>query len=257
MAAVAADTVIRIRARPVTDGSSTAAAPGVPRELAAAHPPEQRADGSFVVRAQHAMAAFMYCLGPRSVTEYNWNVVYTKQQSTFVERLETGDKPDLFMDTLRLTSAGTQQAPGLNVFKVELACTGTSMYGARDPNCFRGCGIVGACAEGCAGGRHHRCDARLTITASVEDVRKGQFCIEKRNNHVPAGVIPLPPPPRGRRVARHVKDQLAAQCLGGSLPVQVVNSASAALGAHPETSSRFVPPAVVASRAVKIGPAAE
>jgi hypothetical protein len=32
----------------------------------------------------------------------------------------------------------------------------TSMYGERDPNCFRACGIVGACAEGCMGRRHHR-----------------------------------------------------------------------------------------------------
>jgi hypothetical protein len=73
----ATDTVIRVKARPVTDGSSTAAAPGVPRELVAAHPPERQPDGTFIVRAQHALAAFMYWSGPRCVTEYNWNQVYT------------------------------------------------------------------------------------------------------------------------------------------------------------------------------------
>ena len=66
----ATDTVIRVKARPVTDGSSTAAAPGVPRELVAAHPPERQPDGTFIVRAQHALAAFMYCSGPCSVTEF-------------------------------------------------------------------------------------------------------------------------------------------------------------------------------------------
>ena len=248
----ATDTVIRVKARPVTDGSSTAAAPGVPRELVAAQPPERQPDGTFIVRAQHALAAFMYCSGPCSVTEYNWNQVYIRMAQTLVKRHMTAEKADPFMDTLHLTPTGATTRASRNVFTRELACTGRSEYGEPDPNCFSECGVIGACVKGCPGGVHHKCTARLTIKASVDDVRKGQFRVATRNKHVPTGVIPMPPPPRGRRVAAHVKAEMAKQCLGGSLPVQVVNSASAALGAHPQTSSRFVPPAAVASRAVKL-----
>ena len=169
-------------------------------------------------------------------------------------RHATAETLDPFMDTLRLTADGARASPNCNVWMHELACSGTSAYGERSPNCFRECGTVGACAEGCTrgDGRHHLCAARTVIKASVDDVRNGQFRVTMRDAHTPAGVVPLPPPPRGRRVAPHLKSALAAQCLSGAHPVQAVNRASAALGAHPQTSSRFVPPAIVAARAVKI-----
>ena len=88
-------------------------------------------------RAQHAMAAFMYCSGPRCVTEYNWNVVKTKQQHALVERHVTAETPDPFMDTLRLTADGVRASPNRNVWMHELACSGTSAYGERSPNCCR------------------------------------------------------------------------------------------------------------------------
>ena len=146
-------TVTRVKARPVTDGSSTAAVPGVPHELEAAHPPERQPDGTFVVHAQHAMAAFVYLSGPRSVTEYNWNQVYARTQKALVERRVTAAKADPFMNTLRLTPAGDIAEADRNVFTLELACTGRSEYGEPDPNCFRECGVAGAGgAEGGAQG---------------------------------------------------------------------------------------------------------
>ena len=161
---------MHINARPSSDGGAlrpTDAGALVPPMLRWAPLPTPLGNRAYTVPMQAAMAAFMTCSGPDSVTMYNWNVVLRKLKQHLVDRVGN----NAYLDTLRLTSAGEAAARAgdkhgqRRVYTLELACSGASEYGAEQPNCYSACGGVQCCLPGCADAkkRHHKCGARLQL----------------------------------------------------------------------------------------------
>ena len=107
----------------------------------------------WIVRAGPDVPGFMYANGPARITQYNFNVVHERNWPKLVERRLAGAKPD-YSDIFVLTKEGERANPSTLGWRVELACTGKSLYGKAAPNCRRVCcGGFGECCSDCEGTR--------------------------------------------------------------------------------------------------------
>ena len=78
----------------------------------------------------------------------------------------TGPKQG-YSDIFELTPASRVTPSHTVVWRVELACTGASLYGKPPPNCQRPCCAgFGVCYEGCKGGSRYGCSVKVVIEAS-------------------------------------------------------------------------------------------
>ena len=84
----------------------------------------------------------------------------------------TGPKQG-YSDIFELTPASRVTSSHTVVWRVELACTGASLYGKPPPNCQRPCCAgFGVCYEGCKGGilRLHELQKQNSQLLKVEEL---------------------------------------------------------------------------------------
>ena len=187
------------------------------------------------VRMGDDVPKFLYANGPA-------RIVFHKE---LVVRRSAGPKQG-YSDIFELTPASRVTSSHTVVWRVELACTGASLYGKPPPNCQRPCCAgFGVCYEGCKGGSRYGCSVKVVIEASKAAIEACEVKITLLGEHVPFPMRLLHPPPDGRKPMPAVLTQLGLQCAQGGLPTRVANAAAAMLGEGIEHSSRFVPPAHV------------
>lgn len=96
------------------------------------------------VRMGDDVPKFLYANGPA-------RIVFHKE---LVVRRSAGPKQG-YSDIFELSPASRVTSSHTVVWRVELACTGASLYGKPPPNCQRPCCAgFGVCYEGCKLGRH-------------------------------------------------------------------------------------------------------
>lgn len=198
------------------------------------------------IRAGDDLPKFLVANGPGRITSYNFKVL---QESTWLDRavrIGSGDKKD-YSDMFQLTAAGRRSVGSLLAWRVELACTGASLYHKPPPNCRRVCcGGFGGCLLGCDDcGSFDGCSVRILITATLDDVKSGYVSVVLRGEHVPSGMQMIPPPADGLKPMPAALRGLRNECAKGELPTRVVNAAVAALGEGAERNTRLAPPARV------------
>ena len=235
----------------------------------------------FFVAFQFGLAAFFHC-GPQWASEYNFHTVRCNVQSKFVQCKNAVDgSTDFRTASLSLTDLGervislahdlgkdkTDAVLSRLVYQRELRCTGRSENGEH-PNCQRRCCLGTArtaCDPACealahariarmeAGGgaeddvdaflpRYHLCGAQILITATIEDVRNGEFRVRLMHDHVAPGVLRQSVPPQGRAVMPHRVAQAANTCMAlNTFPVPVVNNLRKEQGHHPDASTNAQP----------------
>jgi hypothetical protein len=138
-------------------------------------------ENEWSVRMGEDVPKFLYANGPGRVVRYNLNVERERIATQYVIRNRSGKTPD-YADIFALTPAG-QNAVGTIVrtlwaerWKVDLACTGESLYGKAAPNCLRlCCSNFGGCDDDCDGGeRHDSCGFRDQGDARRHQSRAGR-----------------------------------------------------------------------------------
>ena len=199
----------------------------------------------WIVRMGDDVPKFLYANGPARIHCYNFGVVWERVCSDLVHRRRTLDHDD-YSDIFELTTAGSEANGSRLGWTVELACTGTSLYGKQPPNCQRMCcGGSGFCLSDCTGSvRYSSCSVRILIKATLDDVRHGQVTIELKGRHVPPGVEPIPPPKDGLKPAPFALRKLREEC-ASDYPTRVANKAVAKLGEGVERNTRLAPPGPV------------
>ena len=114
------------------------------------------------VRMGDDVPKFLYANGPA-------RIVFHKE---LVVRRSAGPKQG-YSDIFELTPASRVTSSHTVVWRVELACTGASLYGKPPPNCQRPCCAgFGVCYEGCKGGilRLHELQTQNSQLLKVEEL---------------------------------------------------------------------------------------
>jgi hypothetical protein len=88
------------------------------------------------VRMGDDVPKLLYANGPTRIVLYNYNVVREMVHKELVVRRSAGPKQG-YSDIFELTPASRVTSSHTVVWRVELACTGASLYGKPPPNCQR------------------------------------------------------------------------------------------------------------------------
>ena len=228
----------------LTHQSPSPARPPMPAQLTnVAGIVKHSAPHTWRVRAGDDVPKFLFANGPARITAYNFNTI---QETTFgerVTRMKSTAKNDL-SDIFQLTPAGRAASGSLLGWRLELACTGKSMYGKASPNCRRACcGGFGSCLSDCeCSRRFDGCSVRILITATLDDIRDAFVHVVLRGEHVPPGVQLVPPPLNGLKPMPAALRLLRDDLVSGELPSRAVNKAVAKLGEGAERNTRLAPP---------------
>ena len=105
---------------------------------------------------------FIFANGPARITAYNFSTSQEMNYPKRVTRIKSTAKNDL-SDVFQLTTAGHAASGSLLGWRVELACTGKSLYEKASPNCRRACcGGFGICLSDEYRRTHHPHHAHWT-----------------------------------------------------------------------------------------------
>ena len=198
------------------------------------------------VRAGDDLAHFLYANGPGRITRYNFSVVAERTSTERVIRHIRGAQQS-YGDIFELTPEGRKIHGSLQGWRLELACTGESMYNKAPPNCRRTCcRSYAKCDEDCdARGHHTGCSVRVVVLATLADVASGYVTVTLSGAHVPSTMQMIPPPLNGLKPMPDALRKLKDECVRGKLPTVAVNEAVASLGEGAERNTRIAPPARV------------
>ena len=184
------------------------------------------------VTSGQPLADFFGANGPDHITRYDWcrlkGVEYNRELISIVPvQAQTmqgeGRKQHNLADLLDLTVEGARLARQAStllkphtrpVYTMRLACRGVG------GNCKAQCGGEGQCIHGCTNSykKGHRCSARVTITATLDNILNSVRLVTFHGCHTPAGVDATPPDLLALRPDRAVAQTVVYDCMEGAAP---------------------------------------
>ena len=184
------------------------------------------------VTSGQPLADFFGANGPDHITRYDWcrlkGVKYNRELISIVPvQAQTmqgeGRKQHNLADLLDLTVEGARLARQAStllkphtrpVYTMSLACRGVG------GNCKAQCGGEGQCIHGCTNSykQGHRCSARVTITATLDNILNSVRLVTFHGCHTPAGVDATPPDLLALRPDRAVAQTVVYDCMEGAAP---------------------------------------
>ena len=183
------------------------------------------------VTSGQPLAHFFGANGPDHITRYDWcrlrGVWHNRELISIVpvqaQTMQGESKKYDLADLLELTVEGARlvrQASTLlkphakPVYTMRLYCRGVG------GNCKAQCGGEGQCIYGCTNSKKpgHRCSARVTITATLDNILNSVRLVTFHGCHTPAGVDATPPDLLALRPDRAVAQTVVYDCMEGAAP---------------------------------------